>query len=281
MPRSGSASSAAGRTATETVARAPGVPCRSSATSWASACGSGASPRSTSTSTTPPSGAPACSTCSQELESGRGARRDRAVRRVAAHAGQAAAPRGRRGDPRRRRLGAGRSPSIPPAARPRAGRRRRSRTGRRARSGSGAHRARARRRGSSPRRKPGSTEGMSAPRGPVGFARDAVPEPVLARIRAARHVLAVSHENPDADTLGAVLGHLPDRRGPGRSRDRRLHGSGAAALRLHARDRPVPHGPGPGARPTTCSSSPTARRPSGWARWPARQRRACSRRCRG
>ncbi len=33
-----------------------------------------------------------------------------------------------------------------------------------------------------------------------------VPEAVIARLRDARHVLAVSHENPDADTLGAVLG---------------------------------------------------------------------------
>jgi len=35
---------------------------------------------------------------------------------------------------------------------------------------------------------------------------DAVPAAVLGRIRAARTVLAVSHENPDADTLGAGLG---------------------------------------------------------------------------
>ena len=34
----------------------------------------------------------------------------------------------------------------------------------------------------------------------------AVPEPLIARLRSARHVLAVSHENPDADTLGAALG---------------------------------------------------------------------------
>jgi phosphoesterase RecJ-like protein len=33
-----------------------------------------------------------------------------------------------------------------------------------------------------------------------------VPEPVVERLRGARHVLAVSHENPDADTLGAALG---------------------------------------------------------------------------
>ncbi len=40
----------------------------------------------------------------------------------------------------------------------------------------------------------------------AGLARDAVPDGFAARLREARHVLAVSHENPDADTLGAVLG---------------------------------------------------------------------------
>jgi phosphoesterase RecJ-like protein len=35
---------------------------------------------------------------------------------------------------------------------------------------------------------------------------DAVPAPVAERLRRARRVLAVSHENPDADTLGATLG---------------------------------------------------------------------------
>jgi phosphoesterase RecJ-like protein len=34
---------------------------------------------------------------------------------------------------------------------------------------------------------------------------DAVPPPVLGRLRPARDVLIVSHENPDADTLGAAL----------------------------------------------------------------------------
>ena len=34
---------------------------------------------------------------------------------------------------------------------------------------------------------------------------EAVPEPVVERLRAARRVLAVGHENPDADTLGASL----------------------------------------------------------------------------
>jgi phosphoesterase RecJ-like protein len=35
---------------------------------------------------------------------------------------------------------------------------------------------------------------------------DAVPRAVVDRLRTARRVLAVSHENPDADTLGATLG---------------------------------------------------------------------------
>jgi phosphoesterase RecJ-like protein len=40
----------------------------------------------------------------------------------------------------------------------------------------------------------------------AALARDAVPAPVLARLTAARNALVVSHENPDADTLGAGLG---------------------------------------------------------------------------
>ena len=35
---------------------------------------------------------------------------------------------------------------------------------------------------------------------------DAVPDVVVERLRSARRVLAVGHENPDADTLGATLG---------------------------------------------------------------------------
>jgi phosphoesterase RecJ-like protein len=38
------------------------------------------------------------------------------------------------------------------------------------------------------------------------LARDAVPASVLARLTGARNALVVSHENPDADTLGAVIG---------------------------------------------------------------------------
>ena len=40
----------------------------------------------------------------------------------------------------------------------------------------------------------------------AGLALAAVPDEFVLRLRGARHVLAVSHENPDADTLGGVLG---------------------------------------------------------------------------
>jgi len=39
----------------------------------------------------------------------------------------------------------------------------------------------------------------------ASLAAEAVPAAFLARLRGARHVLAVSHEHPDADTLGAVV----------------------------------------------------------------------------
>lgn len=48
---------------------------------------------------------------------------------------------------------------------------------------------------------------------------DAVPEPVVERIRGARRVLAVGHENPDADTLGATLGVVTIVEALGRSAD--------------------------------------------------------------
>ena len=38
------------------------------------------------------------------------------------------------------------------------------------------------------------------------LARESVPEAFLARLRAAHDVVAVTHEHPDADTIGAVLG---------------------------------------------------------------------------
>ena len=39
----------------------------------------------------------------------------------------------------------------------------------------------------------------------AALAAAAVPDEVVARLRRAREVLAVGHENPDADTLGATL----------------------------------------------------------------------------
>ena len=46
---------------------------------------------------------------------------------------------------------------------------------------------------------------MSPPFDLAGLAADAVPAAVRDRLREARRVLAVGHENPDADTLGATL----------------------------------------------------------------------------
>ncbi len=39
----------------------------------------------------------------------------------------------------------------------------------------------------------------------AALAAESVPAAVVERLRAARHVIAVSHENPDADTIGAVI----------------------------------------------------------------------------
>ena len=47
---------------------------------------------------------------------------------------------------------------------------------------------------------------MSAPVELSALALDAVPDAFLARLRGARNVVAVCHEHPDADTLGAVMG---------------------------------------------------------------------------
>ncbi len=46
---------------------------------------------------------------------------------------------------------------------------------------------------------------MTAPVDLAALAGEAVPPEVIARLRGAREVLAVGHENPDADTLGATL----------------------------------------------------------------------------
>ena len=47
---------------------------------------------------------------------------------------------------------------------------------------------------------------MSASVDLAELARASVPEAFLARLRGARNVVAVTHEHPDADTIGAVLG---------------------------------------------------------------------------
>ena len=47
---------------------------------------------------------------------------------------------------------------------------------------------------------------MSAAVDLAALARDGVPAPVLARLAGARNALVVTHEHPDADTLGAALG---------------------------------------------------------------------------
>jgi len=44
---------------------------------------------------------------------------------------------------------------------------------------------------------------------------DAVPAAVIERLSTARRVLAVGHENPDADTLGATLENLTLAEGAG------------------------------------------------------------------
>ena len=86
------------------------------------------------------------------------------------------------------------------------------------------------------RRKPGSREADERTRRPR---RPSPATPSRARARAAsapaRNVLAVSHEHPDADTLGAVIGICLLVEALGWPRDRRVHGPGAAAVRLHAR----------------------------------------------
>ena len=72
---------------------------------------------------------------------------------------------------------------------------------------------------------------------------DAVPDVVVERLRGARRVLAVGHENPDADTLGATLGVVAHRRGPRRHGRPGVHGPGPAAVRLPAGHRALPDRP--------------------------------------
>ena len=85
-------------------------------------------------------------------------------------------------------------------------------------------------------------------------------------LRGARRVLAVGHENPDADTLGATLGVVALVEALGGDRRPGVHRSAAAAVRLRDRHRPVPDRPGSRGAATTCSSSPTAARSTASAR---------------
>ena len=153
----------------------------------ASGCGSSASRTCTSGSTTPPSAARASCSCSTSSRRAPIPDADRAARRVAADAGRPAAARGR---PRRR------------SRRPRSCRRQAA-----ADDGGRDRLARSRRQGAA--RPP-----MTVDLAPVP--RRASREPSSSGCARARRVLAVSHENPDADTLGAALGDRPARRGAGR-----------------------------------------------------------------
>ena len=74
---------------------------------------------------------------------------------------------------------------------------------------------------------------------------DAVPQSVVDRLRGARRVLAVGHENPDADTLGATLGVVRLDRGERRAGRSGVHRPDPAAVRLPRRRRAVPDRSGP------------------------------------
>ena len=123
------------------------------------------------------------------------------------------------------------------------------------------------------RRRPASTRKPSdhAPRKttPVtvdlGPYLDAVPQAVVDRLRGARRVLAVGHENPDADTLGATLGVVRLVEAIGAARRPGLHRPDPAAVRLHRRRGAFPDRPGPDRAVRPASSSPTAARSSGSA----------------
>ena len=198
-------------------------PWRSSATSWASACGSSASPTLHVHLDDSAERGTRVLHLLQELESGVEPGAITPVQRVAAHAGQAAAPRGRR-RARGRASSAGCAPRDPARARrPQAVGPARSEP-RRARVRAHLARAGAPRPACSPQAR--EPEGMSAPVDLSAFARDAVPEPALAaRPRWPERARGEPRE-PGRRHAGRRDRHLPDRRGHGRPRDRRLHGPG-------------------------------------------------------
>ena len=92
---------------------------------------------------------------------------------------------------------------------------------------------------------------------------DAVPQSVVDRFGGGKRVLAVSHENPDADTLGATLGVVASSRRWAAWRPR-VHRPVAAAVRLPRGHRTLSHRSRPRLR-TTCWWSPTAARSTGSA----------------
>ena len=69
---------------------------------------------------------------------------------------------------------------------------------------------------------------------------DAVPAEVVDRLRGAKRVLAVSHENPDADTLGATLGVVRIVEALGGTADAVCTDPVPAAVRLHLGRRALP-----------------------------------------
>ena len=78
-----------------------------------------------------------------------------------------------------------------------------------------------------------------------------VPAAVVERLAAARTVLTVCHENPEADALGSALAHALVVEARGGRATAGLRRSGAADVRLHARHRALHDGPrsGPRLRP--------------------------------
>ena len=175
-----------------------------------------------------------------------------AGRRVAADAGRPAPPRGRRGrgagpggrGRRRSRAAKRRTPAVRPARRP--------------------------------QRQPRKRQPVIdlSPWTP------AVPDAVVERIAAARRVLAVGHENPDADTIGSTLAVCRLVAACGGRANAGLRRPGAAAVRVPARHRDRPDGPRARRRLRPARRVGLRDASTASARSPAATR-SCSRGCRG
>ena len=187
--------------------------CRSCGASLAGGCGSSASRTFTFAWTTPRSAVPASSSCCTS------SRKAADVEPETCRPASRCRPRSR-GCPTR---ATSRTSRRPPRSRPSRRRRRRGETAQRKHVVTDA----------SP---------MSVDLGPY---LEVVPTAVVERLRGARRVLAVGHENPDADTLGATLAVDRDRGGVRRSGRPGLHRPGSGAVRLPGGHRAVPHGSGP------------------------------------